>query len=140
VREAKQVRTQRMLEVDVARQQVRAAVMAAWGSLEAATAAITSARAQVEATEIALEGVRQEAEVGQRTTLDVLNAEAELLDARVSLVIAERDQVVASYALLSAVGRLDSGHLGLAVVEYQPAQHYHQVRDRWTGLRTPSGQ
>lgn len=140
VREAKQVRSQRMLEVDVARQQVRAAVMAAWGGLEAATAAITSARAQVEAAEIALEGVRQEAEVGQRTTLDVLNAEAELLNARVSLVIAERDRVVASYALLSAVGGLDAGNLNLAVAEYQPEQHYHQVRDKWFGLRTPSGQ
>lgn len=140
VREAKQVRTQRMLEVDVARQQVRAAVMSAWGGLEAATAAITSARAQVQAAQIALEGVRQEAEVGQRTTLDVLNAEAELLNARVSLVIAERDQVVASYALLSAVGRLDTDNLGLAVARYQPEEHYHQVRDRWFGLRTPSGQ
>jgi outer membrane protein len=140
VREAKQVRSQRMLEVDVARQQVHAAVTSAWGGLEAATAAITSARAQVEAAEIALEGVRQEAEVGQRTTLDVLNAEAELLNARVSLVVAERDQVVASYALLSAVGRLDSSHLGLAVAEYQPEQNYHQVRDKWFGLRTPSGQ
>jgi outer membrane protein len=140
VREAKQVRTQRMLEIDAARQQVRAAVMSAWGSLEAATASITSARAQVEAAQIALEGVRQEAEVGQRTTLDVLNAESELLNARVSQVVAERDQVVASYALLSAIGRLDAASLGLSVTEYRPEQHYGQVRDRWFGLRTPSGQ
>lgn len=140
VREAKQERARSALEMDVARRQVRAAVQSAWGGLEAATASITSARAQVEAAQIALEGVQQEAEVGQRTTLDVLNAESELLGARESLVIAERDQVVASYALMSAMGRLDAGTLNLAVTEYRPEQHYHQVRDQWFGLRTPSGQ
>ncbi len=140
VRAAKETRTQRTLEIDSARQQVRAAVLAAWGGLKSATASIRSANSQVSAAEIALSGVREEARVGQRTTLDVLNAERELLDARVSLVIARRDQVVASYALMSAIGQLSASNLGLAVSHYEPTQHYEQVRDKWFGLRTPSGQ
>lgn len=140
VREAKEMRTQALLQIDSARQQVRAAVVSAWGVLQAATASITSAQAQVKAAQIALDGVREEAKVGQRTTLDVLDSEQILLDAKVSLVTAESDRVVASYALLSAVGRLTSKYLRLAVDEYEPTRHYEQVRDKWFGLRTPSGQ
>ena len=140
VREAKEMRTQALLQIDSARQQVRAAVVSAWGSLQSATASITSAQAQVKAAQIALDGVREEAKVGQRTTLDVLDSEQTLLDSKVSLVTAESDRVVASYALLSAVGRLTAGYLRLAVDQYQPERHYEQVRDKWFGLRTPSGQ
>ena len=75
-----------------------------WGQLEAAKAQIQATQAQVAAAEIALNGVREEARVGQRTTLDVLNAQQELVNARVSLVTAQRDRVVASYTLLAAVG------------------------------------
>jgi outer membrane protein len=140
VREAKETRTQALLQVDSIRQQVRAAVVSAWGSLQSATASITSAQAQVKAAQIALDGVREEAKVGQRTTLDVLDAEQTLLDAKVSLVTAESDRVVASYALLSATGALTARKLALAVEVYQPEVHYEQVRDKWFGLRTPSGQ
>lgn len=139
VRSAKQTRAQRRLEIDVARDEVRAAILSAWGSLQSATASIESANAQARAAQIALDGVREEARVGQRTTLDVLDAEQEALDARVSVVIAERDRVVASYALLSAVGRLSARQLGLAVSVYRPEVHYEAVRDKWHGLRTPSG-
>ena len=69
------------------------------GPLEATKARITASQAQVQAAEIALNGVREEARVGQRTTLDVLNAQQELLNARVNLITAQRDRVVASYAL-----------------------------------------
>lgn len=140
VRQAKEERNQALLQIDVARQQVRADIFSAWGVLKAATASIDSARSQVNAASVALTGVREEANVGQRTTLDVLNAEQELFDARVSLVVAERDQVVASYTLLAAIGRLNAEALGLAVDVYRPEVHYEQVRDKWTGLRTPSGQ
>jgi outer membrane protein len=78
--------------------------------------------------------------VGQRTTLDVLNAQQSLVNARVSLIFAQHDGVVASYNLLSAVGRLSAQALGLPVPIYDPAVHYSQVRDSWFGLRTPSGQ
>ncbi|MCB1478329.1 MAG: TolC family outer membrane protein [Rhodobiaceae bacterium] len=140
IREAKQTRSQRMLEVDVARAEVQAAVLSAWGGLQAARASILSAQAQIDAASIALDGVREEARVGQRTTLDVLDAQQELLDARVSRVIAERDQVVASVSLYSALGRLLATRIGLSVREYKPETNARQVRDKWFGLRTSDGQ
>ena len=84
--------------------------------------------------------IRQAKEtLGQRTTLDVLNAQQELVNARVALVGAQRDRVVASYTLLSAVGRLTPAVLGLRVPVYSPTVHYDQVRDSWAGVRTPDG-
>ncbi len=91
------------------------------------------------AAEIALNGVREEARVGQRTTLDVLNAQQELVNARVALVTAQHDRVVASYTLLAAVGGLAMQRLGLNVTIYDPQVHYQQVRDAWIGVRTPDG-
>ena len=83
--------------------------------------------------------MREEAKVGQRTTLDVLNAQQALLTARSQLVIAEHDQVVNSYSLLSTIGRLNIPTLGLAVAEYDPRVHFEQVKGKWIGLRTPDG-
>ncbi|HEX3984054.1 MAG TPA: hypothetical protein VHX12_10205, partial [Acidisoma sp.] len=74
------------------------------------------------------------------TTLDVLNAQQALVNARINLIFAQHDRVVASYSLVAAVGRLSADTLGLAVPIYDPSTHYHQVRDVWFGLRTPSGQ
>ncbi len=88
--------------------------MTAFGNLESSRAQIAAAQAQVSAAETALNGVREEAKVGQRTTLDVLNAQQSLLVARSTLVTAQRDRVVASYSLLSAVGRLNAETLGCA--------------------------
>nr|WP_271169811.1 TolC family outer membrane protein [Hansschlegelia plantiphila] len=139
VRQAKEVAGQRRLEADVARDQVRQATVSAWGQVQAATAQISSAQAQIQASQTALNGVREEAKVGQRTTLDVLNAQQDLLNARVTLIQAQRDRMVASYALLSAVGWLTADRLGLRVARYDPNVHYDQVRDKWYGLRTPDG-
>lgn len=139
VRQAKETLGQRRLELDNTRDTVRQNVVQSWGQLEAAKANIQATQAQVQAAEIALNGVREEARVGQRTTLDVLNAQQELVNARVSLVSAQRDRVVASYTLLSAVGRLSPRMLGLRVPTYNPTVHYEQVRDSWAGLRTPDG-
>ena len=105
-----------------------------WGQLDAAKAQIEATTAQVNAAEIALNGVREEARVGQRTTLDVLNAQQELVNARVALVTAQHDRVVASYTLLAAVGGLSMQRLGLNVMVYDPQV---QVRDAWIGVRTP---
>ena len=116
------------------------AVVASWALLEATGFQIESANAQVKAAEIALNGVREEARVGQRTTLDVLNAQQTLLNAQVNQVTAQRDRVVASYSLLSSVGQLSARSLGLKVATYDPKVHYEQVKDSWFGLRTPSGQ
>ena len=125
--------------LDVQRDTVRAAVVQGWATLQATKAQIVAAQAQVTATEVALNGVREEARVGQRTTLDVLNAQQELVNARVALVTAQRDRVVASFTLLAAVGRLGPQALSLQTEDYDPRVHYHQVRDKWFGVRTPDG-
>ena len=139
IRQAKETMGQRRLDLDTARDQVRQNVVQSWGQLDAAKANIEATQAQVQASEIALNGVREEARVGQRTTLDVLNAQQELVNARVSLVSAQRDRVVASFTLLAAVGRLSPQVLGLRVPTYDSGVHYHQVRDTWAGVRTPDG-
>jgi outer membrane protein len=139
IRQAKETLGQRRIELDVQRDTIRQNVVQAWSQLQATKAQIISAQAQVTATEVALNGVREEARVGQRTTLDVLNAQQELVTARVSLVTAQRDRVVASFTLLAAVGRLSPEIMGLKTEIYDPRVHYHQVRDKWIGVRTPDG-
>ena len=139
IRQAKETLGQQRINLDTARDLVQSNVVQAWGQLEAAKAQIQATQAQVNAAEIALNGVREEARVGQRTTLDVLNAQQELVNARVALVTAQRDRVVASYTLLSAVGGLYAVGLGLKVPVYDPMTHYQQVRDAWAGTRNPDG-
>ena len=139
IRQFKETLGQTRLNLDTNRDQARATVVQSWGQLEAAKAQIESTTAQVNASEIALNGVREEARVGQRTTLDVLNAQQELVNARVAFVTAQHDRVVASYALLAAVGALSMRHLGLAVSIYDPMVHYQQIRDAWIGVRNPDG-
>jgi outer membrane protein len=139
IRQAKETYGQKRLDLDTARDLVRQTVVQSWGQLDAAKGNIEATRAQVQAAEIALNGVREEARVGQRTTLDVLNAQQVLVNARVALVTAQHDRVVASYTLLSSVGRLSPQVLGLSVPDYNPTVHYQQVRDSWAGVRTPDG-
>jgi outer membrane protein len=139
IRETKETQGQKQLELNVARDQARAAVAQAWAQLEAAKSSIESSKGQVKAAESALNGVREEARLGQRTTLDVLNAQQELVNARIALVSAQRDRVVSSYGLLAAVGRLSPQVLRLPVPAYDARVHYHQVRDAWSGVRTPDG-
>ena len=139
IRQAKETHGQRQLDLNVARDQARVGVVQAWAQLDAAKNSIESSKGQVKSAEAALNGVREEARLGQRTTLDVLNAQQELVSARIALVAAQRDRLVNSYGLLSAVGRLSPQVLGLQVATYDPTVHYHQVRDAWTGVRTPDG-
>ena len=139
IRQNKETLGQQRLTLDINRDQARATVVQSWGQLDAAKAQIELTTAQVNAAEIALEGVREEARVGQRTTLDVLNAQQELVNARVALVTAQHNRVVASYTLLAAVGALSMRRLGLNVVIYDPMVHYQQIRDAWTGVRNPDG-
>jgi outer membrane protein len=139
IRQNKENLGQQRLNVDQVRDQIRANVIQAWGQLDAAKAQVEAAQRQGKASEVALNGVRNEANVGQRTTLDVLNAQQALVNARVSLIVAQHDRVVVSYSLLSAVGRLSAQVLKLPVTIYDPSTHYQQVRDSWTGVRTPDG-
>jgi outer membrane protein len=139
IRQAKETLGQRRLDLDTSRDQVQANVTQAWGQLEAAKAQIDATQSQVTAAEVALNGVREEARVGQRTTLDVLNAQQDLVNARVALVTAQRDRVVASYTVLAATGALSPQILGLKIEVYDPVVHYQQVRDAWGGVRVPDG-
>ncbi|WP_102867788.1 TolC family outer membrane protein [Pseudovibrio exalbescens] len=139
VRQAKEELGQTEILVDVARDTVRAKAISAWGRLNAAEGSISAAQAEVSAAQLALEGVIEEQRVGQRTTLDVLDSQSDLVDARVTLITAQRDKVVAAYALLATVGRLTHDFLGLTVPKYDPREHYNAVRDKWIGLRTPDG-
>jgi outer membrane protein len=139
IRQSKESLAQQRLNLEQIRDQTRANVVTAWGQLVAGKAQVASAQAQVTASEIALNGVREEAKAGQRTTLDVLNAQQALVNARVALVTAQHDRVVASYAVLTAVGRLSPQVLKLPTTTYDPSVHYQQVRDSWIGVRTPDG-
>lgn len=139
IRQAKEQVGQARLAADLARDQVRALVVTNWGQLETARAQLISGQAAVTAAEIALNGIREEAKVGQRTTFDVLTAQQTLLNARVLLVTAQRDRVVASYAVLAAMGHLSASRLNLTAQLYDPTVHLDQVKNKFIGVRTPDG-
>ena len=134
VRQAKQTQLQRLQEIEQARTEVQAQVVTAWSQLEAAKAAVESDLVAVTANRVALAGVREEERVGQRTLLDVLNAEQELLNSEVTLATDRRNVVVASYALVASFGRLNAQELGVSSLVYDPEQHYQEVRDKWFDL------
>src|SRR4029079_10644502 len=104
-RQAKEVTSQSRLVLEQVRNQTRTAVVSAWVSNEGTKIALRAAESEVRAAETALRGVRREAQGGQRTTIDVLNAQQDLTNARSRQITAQRDRVIASYTLLSAVGR-----------------------------------
>ena len=139
-RQAKEIASQSRLVLDQFRNQARTAAVGAWVANEGAKIAVTASESEVRAATVALQGVQREAAGGQRTTVDVLNAQQDLIQAKARLIGAQRDRVIASYTLLSAIGRLDVKNLGLNTPDYLPEVHYHQVRDAWHGLHTPSGQ
>jgi outer membrane protein len=139
IRQEKERLGKARIDTDVARDQVRQAVTSAWSQMLAAQASVSANKQLVAAAQLALDGVVEERKVGQRTTLDVLNAQSDVIDARISLADSERNVVVAGYAVLSATGRLSIKRLGLGVAEHKPEEHYEAVKDKWFGLRTPDG-
>jgi outer membrane protein len=139
-RQAKELTAQSRLVLDHVRNQARTAAIGAWVAHEGARVAVAASEAEVRAATVALQGVGREAQGGQRTTLDVLNSQQDLTLAKARLIGAQRERVIASYTLLSAIGKLDVKTLSLNTPDYLPEVHYHQVRDAWHGLRTPSGQ
>jgi outer membrane protein len=138
-RQAKEVAAQSRLVLDQVRNQARTAATGAWVAHEGAKIAVSASESEVRAAGVALQGVQKEAAGGQRTTVDVLNSQQDLISAKARLIGAQRDRVIASYTLLSAIGKLDVKTLALNTPDYLPEVHYHQVRDAWHGLRTPSG-
>ncbi len=134
VRKAKQEAAQRRLEHEDDRRVAIEGARTAWEDLQTARARIEAFKIEIKSSEIALEGVRQEANVGSRTVLDVLDAEQELLDAQVNLVRAQRDGFVAATELTAAVGKLTAKEYNLEVDYYDETVHYNKVRDKFYGL------
>lgn len=134
VREAKQTASERRIQIDEAVRAARETGIRAWAALSTARASIKSRNEQVRAANIALEGVRQEATVGSRTVLDTLDAEQELLNAQVELVRAQRDEVVASFQVQAAIGKLTVDNLALPVKPYDVREHYESASNKVWGL------
>ncbi|HWK34392.1 MAG TPA: TolC family outer membrane protein [Hyphomicrobium sp.] len=139
VRQAKQNHIGILQQIEQVRTEQTQTVVAAWSQLEAARAQLESDRVAVESNKVALQGVREEEKVGQRTLLDVLNAELEYLNSQVNLETTRRNLVVASYAVLSSMGRLDAEWIGAASYVYDPNVHYKEVRRKWIGLSITYG-
>ncbi|MCR9070097.1 MAG: TolC family outer membrane protein [Alphaproteobacteria bacterium] len=137
VRAAKENVNRVRLLVDNTRRVVVETAASAFEDYKTALAQIESLRSEVQSAEIALDGVQQEATVGARTVLDVLDAEQELLDAQVSLVTADRNAVVAAFSLLSALGRLTAQDLALPVEIYDYDRHYLAVESKYYGTEPP---
>lgn len=137
IRRSRQINSQRRIEIETARREVTESVSKAWELLNSAQAQINARQDEVKAADIALEGVKQESIVGARTTLDVLDAEQELLDAKVALVVAERNEFVASFELAESIGGLTAKNLDLPIELYDPETNYRDVRDRRWGPDVP---
>jgi TolC family type I secretion outer membrane protein len=134
VRQARQIANQRRIEVEDARRVAREQAAQQFIALVTARARVRALLTQIRALEIALDGVEQEARVGSRTTLDVLDAEQELLNGKVTLVQTQQSEIFASYQLAAAIGRLTASDLRLPVDLYDPTQYYNANRTRWFGF------
>jgi len=134
VRAAKHTHVSRIQEIEQARTEAQAASVAAWSKLEASRTQVNQDKVQVDAAKVALEGVREEERVGQRTLLDVLNAEQELLDAQVAAVSDRHDLLIAAYGVLNAIGHLNATTLKLGDSQYDPTVHYEEVERKWFGV------
>jgi TolC family type I secretion outer membrane protein len=131
VRQSRETANQRRIEIEESRRTAINDATSALQAYESAQASIESLQLEIRASEIALEGVQQEATVGSRTVLDVLDAEQDLLDAQVRYVRARRDAIVASFTLLAATGRLTARAFNLPVEYYDVDSHYREVQGKW---------
>jgi TolC family type I secretion outer membrane protein len=133
-RAAEQTYSQRRDELDEARHKAHETADNAWQALMTAQAALDADKSEVDAADEALKGVTEESKVGTRTTLDVLNAEQELLDARIDQVRSQHDRDFAVLQIRAAVGQLTADNLKLPVEPYDPKRHYEDVRNQWAGF------
>lgn len=139
VRQAKEQLGQQRILVDSARRSIEQSVVSSWTQMEAAQATIKANRAELAAANLALNGVVEERRVGQRTTLDVLISQQQVLNAEEAISNSERNAIVASFSVLASTGKLTVDRLGLSVANYRPEVHYEATKDRWYGLRTVDG-
>jgi len=133
VRAQKHTYGQRRIEADQARRDSLESANKGWEDLVAARARTKSYQSQIRASEMALAGVEEEAKVGSRTVLDVLDAEQELFDARVNMVKAQHDELVAAFQVKTALGQATAEGLNLPVDRYDAGKHYEEVRGQWIG-------
>ena len=134
VRAAKHTHVSRLQEIEQARTEVRATALSAWARYVAMRTQASEVRVQIDAAQTALQGVREEQRVGQRTLLDVLNAEQDLVDAEVAAVVDRHDHLTAAFSLLGAMGRLDGTILQLGDSQYDPSVHLEEVQNKWFGV------
>lgn len=139
VRQAKESLGGARIQVDLNRNIVRQSVATSWATYQSSIRSIRNAQTGVFSAQLALEGVIEEQRVGQRTTLDVLDAQRDLISAQITLVNAQRDKDAAAFQLLSNIGRLNVTALGLNVEAYRPEEHTDAVRNKWYGSYTPDG-
>jgi outer membrane protein len=139
IRQSKENLGQQQLNLDLVRRQTRANVSQYWAQVIATKGELQKAKEQVAAAEAAMNGMLKEITVGERTTLDLLIVQQNLVNARTALITAQHDRVVSSFNLLAATGRLSPTQLALPTEIYDPGLHYQQIRDAWVGGRTPQG-
>jgi outer membrane protein len=139
IRQAKERLGQQRIMLDSARAEVQQTIVSGMAQYEAAQAVISANNAQLRAATDALNGMIEERNVGQATTLDVLDAQANVLNAKESLAQSHRDAVVASFSIVAAMGQLTVENINLKVARYDPEKHFDAVKDAWFGLRTVDG-
>jgi outer membrane protein len=130
IREAKNRENQRYIQTIVTAKAVRSELIRNWSQYEAHSLEIKAREEAVQAARLSVEGVREEARLGERTVMDTLDAEQEMLEAEVALARAKRDQIVSSYALAASMGRLLPEHMGMGDIAYDPGHHYRAVSHR----------
>lgn len=134
VRAAKHTHVARIQDIETARAQAQSQVAVAWSQLQGFKAQLESDKTQIEANRTALNGVREEEKVGQRTLLDVLNARQELLLSEIQNQASRRNVVVATYQVIQHIGRLNVAELGAVGTTYDPVVHTDEVRRKWFGI------
>jgi outer membrane protein len=129
VRRAMAQRDATRANLHVVRSNLQQSVANAYAFYSSVNAALNASQQQIRASRVAFRGVREEASLGARTTLDVLNAENELLNAEAALISTQTEQYIAAYTILSATGSLTAKNLGLNVQQYDPETYYKLVKD-----------
>jgi outer membrane protein len=139
IRQAKERLGQQQILLDSVRLEVQKTIVSGMAQYEAALAGISANMVRLKSSNDALDGVIEERKVGQATTLDVLDAQTRVLNAEESLAASQHDAVVASFAIVAAMGHLTIEGVNLKVARYDPEIHYEAVKDKWFGLRTVDG-
>ncbi len=134
VRQAKEKFTEAQILLEQQTLQVRATLQGNWAALQNSHTVVQAARREVAAAEAALEGIREEARLGERTTFDILTAQINLLNARLLVVSAQHDEILYSYSVLASVGHLNADTLSLNVPRYNPKEHYDKVKYKLFGV------